>query len=107
MLTKYKSDSENSFSDSDDEFNQKITLKNNKNESPGMYRCSKCLRILLNFIELNSDFKIYSSCRLCKEKYIYNEETFISTYNSFDSINCSEASLSLSLSFIVFGCSDK
>ena len=61
MLTQGTSETQNDFSDNEDEFNQKITLKDNKNISPGMYRCSKCLRILLNYVELNSsDFKIYS-----------------------------------------------
>ncbi len=90
MTTQGKSETNNDFSDNEDEFNQKLTFQDNKNISPGMFRCSKCLRITLNYVELNSsEFKIYSLCQQCKEKRTHNEERFISTYNSFDSINCS------------------
>ena len=61
MTTQGKSETNNDFSDNEDEFNQKLTFQDNKNISPGMFRCSKCLRITLNYVELNSsEFKIYS-----------------------------------------------
>ena len=78
----------NEFSD-DEHFVLENNIENNNKNTPKMYRCKSCSKILLNYLNIeNHNLEIFSFCIICNKKWKNNFNSFENFLYALDSVKC-------------------